>query len=113
MTPTFHNPGSVTFRTTLPGDLAALRNPSFSSGVPSRHDDRLARQAAGEVDHALAMRGTAIIGHRLVRWEGPESPVVRDAVASCAEIEDLVVGSGPRGKGISSAEPDRAARSGH
>jgi len=90
-------------------DLAELKALPFSGGLPSKHDSRYARQLAGEVVYLLALIDDEIVGHLLLKWNGPEHPRVRSLAPSCAEIEDFVVKAALRGRGIGSAMLDHAA----
>jgi len=98
-----------TIRPATDADLVALKALPFSTGLPSKHDSRYARQLAGEVVYLLALIDDEIVGHLLLKWNGPEHPRVRSLAPSCAEIEDFVVKAALRGRGIGSAMLDHAA----
>lgn len=84
-------------------DIPLLESLSFSAGLPSKHRNRLERQDRDEALYLLALLGDRIIGHLLLKWDGPHSDEIRWLVPACAEIEDFVVDSEFRGQGVGSA----------
>lgn len=84
-------------------DIPLLESLSFSADLPSKHRNRLERQHRDEVQYLLARTGDRVIGHFLLKWNGPDSADVRRLVQTCAEIEDFVVEPDLRGRGVGSA----------
>lgn len=83
-------------------DLPALEVLPFSAGLPSKHQDRFARQQCDEVVYVLATAEDEIVGHLLLKWGCPSDPHVRALVPPCAEVEDFVVAPNLRGQGVGS-----------
>ena len=99
---------SVRIRAATQADIPRLVALPFSGGLPAKHRDRVERQDRGEALYLLALLGDRIIGHLLLKWNGPHSADIRRLVASCAEIEDFVVAPGLRGRGVGGALLDAA-----
>jgi ribosomal protein S18 acetylase RimI-like enzyme len=91
---------SVTIRRATVDDLDALKALPFSAGLSSKHFDRLARQRAGSVSYLVAVLGGNIVGHVLLRWDGPDAPSVDEQIGPLPQIEDFVVDPAYRGHGI-------------
>jgi len=98
-----------TLRPATESDLPQLVALPFSTGLPSKHRDRFARQQQGQAVYVVAEAEGEIVGHVLLKWNGPEHPVVRALAPACAEIEDFVVNPALRGQGIGSAMLEYAA----
>ncbi|MBA2277769.1 MAG: GNAT family N-acetyltransferase [Chloroflexia bacterium] len=81
-------------------DLSALMAAPWSSGLPEKHRDRFERQVRGETAYLLAEVDGAIIGHLLLKWDGPSDEPVRSLLPPCVEIEDFVVELELRSRGI-------------
>lgn len=94
---------SLGIRPATRADIPPLEALPFSGGLPSKHRDRVERQDRGEALYLLALLGDRIIGHLLLKWDGPHSAQIRRLVPSCAEIEDFVVAPDLRGQGVGSA----------
>ena len=94
---------SLQIRAAFHADIAELVALPFSGGLPSKHLDRVERQGRGEALYLLALIDDRIIGHLLLKWNGPDAVDVRRLVPSCAEIEDFVVAPALRGRGVGSA----------
>ena len=94
---------SLEIRAASRADIPRLVALPFSGGLPAKHRDRVERQDRGEALYLLALLGDRIIGHLLLKWNGPEHEFVRPRVPSCAEIEDFVVGPEWRGQGVGGA----------
>ncbi len=94
---------AIQIRPAVPADIAPLKALPFSAGLPSKHQDRIGRQGRDEAWYLLALTEDRIIGHLLLKWNGPDSAAIRRLVAPCAEIEDFVVEPALRGRGIGGA----------
>ena len=103
------SPTETIIRSATWADLPFLETLPFSSGLPSKHRNRLERQDRDEVLYLLAVRAGDICGHLLLKWNGPELPQVRQSIPSCAEIEDFLVAPAMRNQGVGSAMLERAS----
>lgn len=92
----------IDLRWATEADMPELEVLPFSAGLPSKHRDRYERQRRDEVVYVLATEGDEIIGHLLLKWDGPSHPRLRKLVPPCAEVEDFVVAPQLRGRGIGS-----------
>jgi GNAT superfamily N-acetyltransferase len=91
-------------------DLPALLSLEWSVHVTGTFADRLMYQDTGHMEFLLAVLPVGIVGQMLLKWDGPEDPVLRLHLPLCAEIEDFVVAPDVRGTGIGGAMLDVAAR---
>jgi ribosomal protein S18 acetylase RimI-like enzyme len=91
-------------------DLPALLSLDWSVHPSGTFADRLMYQDAGHMEFLLAVLSGGIVGQLLLKWDGPEDPVLRLHLPACAEIEDFVVAPDVRGMGIGGAMLDTAAR---
>ncbi len=94
---------SVEIRPAAEADIGSLKALPFSGGLSSKHRDRVERQDRDEALYQLALRDDRIIGHLLLKWDGPHSADIRRLVPSCAEVEDFVVEPALRGRGVGGA----------
>lgn len=99
---------SLTLRPATAADLPVLEALPFSGGLPSKHAQRIARQERGEALYLLACDNDRILGHLVLKWDGPGHPLVRTLVEHCAEVEDFVVDPERRSQGIGGAMLDGA-----
>jgi ribosomal protein S18 acetylase RimI-like enzyme len=81
-------------------DLPALLSLEWSAGLPSKFADRLALQDAGHMEYPIALIDGAIVGYLLLKWNGPEDPLLKAKLPRCAEIEDFAVTGPLQGHGI-------------
>ena len=109
MSRTGWNVDNLELRPAENADVPLLIALPFSGGLPGKHSDRLARQRRDEAAYVLAVSDGVIIGHLLLKWNGPEHAAVRPLVGCCAEIEDFVVEPTHTGRGVGSALLDHAA----
>ena len=91
-------------------DLPTLIAASWTADVAKIHSDRFALQARGKAVYVLALVDDTIVGHLLLKWDGPDGDALRAQMAPCAEIEDFRVVPEFRSRGIGSALLDEAIR---
>ncbi len=94
---------SLRIREAAHADIPHLLALPFSGGLSLKHQDRIERQGRDEARYLLAVRGGRIIGHLLLKWDGPFDERVRKLVPACAEVEDFVVAPEWRGQGAGGA----------
>ncbi len=94
---------SVEIRPAVHADIPLLEALPYSAGLPSKHRNRVERQDRDEVRYLLAWIDDQVIGHLLLKWDGPHSAEIRLRAPSCAEIEDFVVAPEWRGQGVGGA----------
>lgn len=93
-------PPDIRIAPAQPSDLPLLRE-RLPAGGPAKHEDRLARQARGEVVYLIAWQDARPIGHALLKWDGSADAHVADRLdGPCPDIEDLFVLAELRGRGI-------------
>ncbi len=90
-------------------DLPLLVAAPWSAGLPEKHAERFAMQERGAAVYLLALVDGRIVGHLLLKWDGPDGDILRAQLAPCAEIEDFDVMPEYRSRGIGSALLDHAA----
>jgi ribosomal protein S18 acetylase RimI-like enzyme len=91
---------AISIRPLTRDELSVLTQVKWSAGLSKKHENRLARQVAGEVTYLIAWQGTVPIGHLLVKWTGPSDEPMRSQLTGCAEIEDFTVIAERRSQGI-------------
>lgn len=92
----------IHLRPAIERDVPKLETLPFTAGLVSKHRDRFGRQQRDEVLYVLATQGADIIGHLLLKWDGPSHPHVCALISPCSEVEDFVVAPHLRGRGIGS-----------
>ena len=93
-------PGEVEIRLATHDDLPAFLSLEWSAGLPSKFADRLMMQDAGQVEYPIALIDGTIVGYLLLKWNGPEEPLLKAKLPQCAEIEDFAVAGELQGQGI-------------
>lgn len=93
-------PGLLVTRVANDDDYAALLEAPWSAGLPEKHADRLQRQACDEAAYLLAVLDGHLIGHLLLKWDGPFAGHLTGRLPACAEVEDFVVDPFHRSHGV-------------
>lgn len=91
-------------------DLPVLTSAPWTAGLPEKHGERLGRQEHGDAAYLLAVLDGCIVGHLLLKWDGPCGAPLRSTLPPCAEIEDFVVAPEHRSRGIGAGLLAHAAR---
>jgi ribosomal protein S18 acetylase RimI-like enzyme len=90
-------------------DLTELIAAPWTANLAATHTDRFTLQERDAAVYLVALVDGTIVGHLLLKWDGPDGDVLRSQLAPCAEIEDLRVVEELRSRGIGSALLDHAA----
>lgn len=102
-------PDNITIRLATILDEPLLSAQPLSTGLPDKHHNRIALQSQGHMEYILALQDDTLIGHLLLKWNGPEDPFLKRMLPPCAEIEDFMVAEEWQGRGIGSAMLEFAA----
>ena len=94
---------SLQIREASHADIPHLLALPFSAGLSRKHQNRIERQDRDEALYLLALLDERIIGHLLLKWNGPFHERVRRLAPPCAEVEDFVVDPALRGRGAGGA----------
>ncbi len=92
--------GDVTFAPLAEDQLTLLEASPWTSGLATKHRDRLERQQLGEALYLVAWQRERPIGHLLLKWTDPQSAPLAAQPTDCAEIEDFVIQPESRSCGI-------------